>query len=76
MDKVVAPRLRSWERWKLHSMKRRLSNTVNNRHARKILLSTGGVCNREIADRVDCPPVWVRRILRRLDEGGIDAIWW
>ena len=76
MDKVVARRLRPWERLKLHRMKRHLSNTVNSRHARVILLSTGGVCNREIADRVDCSSVWVRQILHRFNDGGIDAIWW
>lgn len=76
MDRVVARRLRPWERWKLHRMKRQLSNTVNSRHARIILLSTGGVRNHEIAARVDCSPVWVRRILHRFNEGGIDAIWW
>ncbi len=29
-----------------------------------------------IADRVDCSPVWGRRIFHRFNEGGIDAIWW
>jgi transposase len=57
-------------------MKRQLSNTVNSRHARIILLSRGGVCNREIADRADCSPAWVRRIVHRFNEGGIDAIRW
>jgi len=57
-------------------MKRQLSNAVNSRHARIILLSSGGVCNREIAARVGCTPVWVRRIIQRFNAGGIDAIGW
>jgi len=57
-------------------MKRQRSNAVNSRHARIILLSRGGVCNREIAERVDCSTVWVRRILHRFNESDIDAITW
>jgi transposase len=57
-------------------MKRQLSNAVNSRHARIILLSTGGVCNCEIALRVGVTAAWVRRILHRWNQGGLDAVWW
>lgn len=80
MDRVAARRLRPWEGRTLHQMKRQLSNTVNSRHARIILLSRGGICNREIARRVGCSPQWVRKILHRFNApasgGGIDAITW
>lgn len=76
MDKVVARRLRPWERRKLHRMKRQTANTVNSRHARIILLSTGGVCNRQIGERVDCTPTLVRRIIHRFNDGGLEAIEW
>ena len=76
MDKVVARTLRPWESRKLHQMKRQLSNTVNCRHARVILLSRGGVCNSEIARHAGCTPQWVRKIIHRFNDGGIDAITW
>jgi len=57
-------------------MKRQLSNAVNSRHARIILLSTGNICNQEMALRLGITPAWVRRILHRWNEGGIDAISW
>ena len=76
MDTVVARKLRPWEGKRLHSMKRQLSNAVNSRHARIILLSRGGVRNVEIAQRCDCSPTWVRQIIYRFNDGGIDAIIW
>ena len=76
MDKVVARKLRPWEGRMLHRLKRQLANTVNNRHARVILLSRGGQCNRQIAERVGYTPAWVRRIIRRFNDGGLDAITW
>jgi transposase len=76
MDKVAVRTLRPWEGGKLHRMKRQLANAVNCRHARIILLSRGRVCNREIAQRVGCSPQWVRKIIHRFNEGGIDAISW
>lgn len=51
--------------------KRQLSNAVNSRHARIILLSRGGLCNREIAQGVGLSPQWVRRIIHRFNDGGI-----
>lgn len=76
MYPVVARKLRPYERLKLHRMKRQLSNAVNCRHARMILLSIGGVANCEIAQRCGCSPTWVRTIIHRFNSGGIDAITW
>jgi transposase len=76
MDKVVARTLRPWEGRKLHQMKRQLSNAVNCRHARIVLLSRGKVGNREISQCVGCTPQWVRKIIHRFNDGGIDAITW
>ncbi len=76
MDKVVARKLRPWEGRMLHRLKRQLANTVNSRHARVILLSRGAVCNREIAQRVGYTAAWVRQIIYRFNEGGVDAITW
>jgi transposase len=76
MDKVVARRLRPWEGVKLRRMKRQLANAVNRLHARIVLLSRGGIANREIAARGDCTPTWVRTILHRFNDGGIEAITW
>lgn len=76
MDTVVARKLRPYERQKLHRLKGQLSNAVNCRHARIILLSTGGVANRKIAEGCDCSPPWVRIIIHRFNDGGIDAITW
>jgi transposase len=76
MDKVTARTLRPGEGRTLHQMKRQLSNAVNCRHARIILLSRGRVANRDIAGRVGCSPQWVRQIIHRFNGGGIDAITW
>jgi transposase len=76
MNKVVARTLRPGEGRKLQQLKRQLSNAVNCRHARIILLSRGGICNREIATRVGCTPQWVCKIIHRFNEGGIEAITW
>jgi transposase len=76
MDKVVARTLRPGEGTKLRKMKHQRSDAVNSRHGRIILLSRGGVANREIAERVGCTPTWVRRIIHRFNEGGVDAITW
>ena len=76
MDKVRVRTITPYERKKLLRMKRQLANQVNSRHARIILLSASGVCNREIARRVDCSPQWVRKIIHRFNQGGLDAITW
>ena len=76
MDKVVARRLRPYEGRKLQRLKRQLSNAVNSRRARVILLSRGGFRNREIAERVGLSPQWVREIIHRFNDAGIDGITW
>lgn len=76
MDRVKARRPAPHERRTLRKMKRQLSNVPNSRHARIILLSTGGVCNHEIALRLEVTPAWVRRIIHRWNKGGLDAVWW
>lgn len=74
MHKVAARRLRPWESRKLHQMKRQLSSAVNCRHARIVLLSVGQLDNVQIAERVGCTATWVRTILHRFNDGGIEAI--
>jgi transposase len=64
------------ERRKLHRMKRQLINAVNNRRARIILLSSGGVGNSAIAERVGLSAQWVRKIIHRFNSGGLAAIEW
>lgn len=76
MDRVRARTLHPYDRQKLHQMKRQLTNQVNSRHARIVLLSTGGVANAEIARLCDCTPQWVRIILHRFNAQGIDGITW
>lgn len=76
MDKVRVRTVAPYERRKLHRMKRQLTNQVNSSRARIILLSSGGVCNREIAERVDRTPQWVRRIVHRFNADGLAAIEW
>src|SRR5262249_32737505 len=76
MDKVRVRPLRPYEQKKLHRLKRQKTNAVNSRHARIILLSRGGVANRDIASRCDCTPQWVRQILHRFNAHGLDGITW
>jgi len=76
MDKVVARKLRPYEAQKLKSMKRQKTNSVNCLHARTILLSRSGCTNRQIAEQCGCTPTWVRKIIHRFNQGGIDAICW
>jgi len=76
MDTVIVRQLRPHEKKKLLRMKRQLTNTVNCRHARIILLSRGGWRNREIAARVDCSPQWVRTVIHRFNADGVDGIAW
>jgi transposase len=76
MDRLRARRLTSGDRRRLRQMKRQLANQVNSRHARIVLLSTGGVQNREIATLADCTPQWVRIIIHRFNAQGLDGITW
>jgi transposase len=76
MDKVRTRTIAPPERGKLHRLKRQATNQVNSSHARIILLSSGGLANREIAERVDRTPQWVRQIIHRFNRGGVGAIEW
>jgi transposase len=76
MDKVKVRPLRPYEQKKLHRLKRQRANAVNCRHARIVLLSRGGLRNRDIAARVDCSPQWVRVIIHRFNDWGLDGITW
>lgn len=77
MDRVRTRVVAPGERRILHRMKRQLLNQVNSKHARVILLSSGGVCNREIAERVDYSPVWVRKLIHKFNQDGLAGIeWW
>jgi transposase len=76
MDTVKVRPLRPHEQKKLHRLKRQRGNAVNGRHARIVLLSRGGLRNRDIAARVDCSPQWVRRVIHRFNGGGLDGITW
>jgi len=76
MDRVRARKLVGFEAQRLHRMKRQATNAVNSRHARIILLSRGGVCNREIATCVGCSAVWVRQVIHRFNAHGVAGIEW
>lgn len=77
MNKVVVRSLRPHEKKKLRRMKRQHCNAVNRLHARIVLLSRGGLGNRVIAEQVDCSPQWVRTIIHRFNDDGVDGIsWW
>src|SRR5215210_1274671 len=76
MDKVRVRPLRPYEQKKLRRLKRQKGNAVNGRHARIVLLSRGGVRNKDIAQRCDCTPQWVRVIIHRFNDQGIDGISW
>jgi transposase len=76
MDQVKVRPLRPYEQRELHRLKRQLSNAVNSRRARVVLLSRGGVPNREIATRVGFSPQWVRVLIHRFNEDGLCGILW
>jgi transposase len=76
MDTVRVRPLRPHEQKKLHRLKRQQTNAVNSRHARIVLLARGGVRNRDIAQRCDCTPQWVRRLIHRFNEHGLEGITW
>ena len=76
MYTVKARTLRPWERRRLTSMKQQRTNAVNRLHARIILLSRGGVANARIAELCDCTPTWLRVIIHRFNDGGIDGVAW
>jgi transposase len=76
MDTVRVRPFRPYEQKKLHRMKRQRTNAVNSRHARILLLARGGLRNRDIAARVECSPQWVRTVIHRFNDAGLDGITW
>jgi transposase len=75
-DKVTVRTLRPYEKIKLRRLKNQRRNAVNSRHARIVLLSTGGVANRRIATLVDCSIQWVRQVIHHFNDQGIVGITW
>jgi transposase len=76
MDTVRVRSVSPPERRKLRQWKRGRINQVNRSRARIILLSSGGVCNREIARQVGYTPQWVRIVIHRFNAGGLAEIEW
>jgi transposase len=76
MDTVIVRPLRPHEKKRLVRMKRQRANTVNSLHARVVLLSRGRVANRDIAVRVGYSPQWVRSVIHRFNDHGLDGITW
>jgi len=76
MDTVKVRPLRPYEHKKLHRLKRQRTNAVNCRHARIVLLSRGGLRNRDIATRAGCTPQWARIVIHRFNAHGLDGITW
>jgi transposase len=76
MNTVRARKPNPYERETLCRMKRQLTNAVNCRHARVVLMNRGGLSNAQIAQRVGYSEVWVRQIIHRFNEGGVPAIEW
>jgi transposase len=73
-DTISVRPLRPYEKIKLRRLKRQRRNAVNSRNARIILLSSGHMRNAVIAEMVDCTPTWVRQVIRRFNDDGIDGI--
>jgi transposase len=76
IDTVKVRPLRPYEKIKMRRLKRQRRNTVNSRNARIIMLAVGGQPNRIIAEMVGCTPQWVRQIIHRFNDLGIDGITW
>lgn len=75
-DIVKVRPLRPYEKSKLRRLKRLRRNAVNSRNARIVMLSVGHVRNQVIADMVGCSVQWVRQIIHRFNDHGIDGITW
>ena len=75
-DIVRVRALRPYEKRRLRRLHRQRRNAVNSRHARVIMLAVGGRTNRVIAEMVGCSMQWLRQIIHRFNEHGIDGITW
>jgi len=72
-DTIRVRPLRPYEKIKLRRLKRQRRNTVNSRNARIIMLSSGHMRNAPIAELVGCTATWVRQIIHRFNDAGIEA---
>lgn len=75
-DFVRVGRLRPFEKIKLRRLMRQRRNAVNSRNARIVMLSVGNQTNAIIAATVGCSAAWVRQIIHRFNDSGIDGITW
>lgn len=75
-DTVKVRPLRPFEKVKLCRLIRQRRNAVNSRNARIVMLSAGRQTNAIIARTVGCSAVWVRQIIHRFNDSGIDGITW
>lgn len=75
-DIVKVRPLRAHEKIKLRRLKRQRRNTVNSRNARIIMLAVGHRRNRVVAEMAGCSAQWVRQIIHRFNDSGIDGITW
>src|SRR5579859_7067625 len=75
-DTVRVRPLRPYEKIKLRRLKRQRRNAVNSRNARIIMLALGGRRHRVIAEMVGCSAQWVRQIIHRFNDDGINGITW
>ncbi len=75
-DTVKVRPLRPYEKIKLRRLKKLRRNTVNSRNARIILIATNHPPNRVIAEQVGCSAQWVRHILHRFNDDGVNGITW
>jgi transposase len=76
MDPVKVRPFRPYEKRELRRLKRQRSNAVNSHRARVLLLSRGGIPNKEIAGRVGFSPQWVRVLIHRFNTDGLCGILW
>lgn len=75
-DIVKVRPLRAYEKIKLRRLQRQRRNTVNSRNARIIMLAVGQRRNRVVAEMAGCSVQWVRQIIHRFNNCGIDGITW
>ena len=75
-DTVNVRPLRPYEKIKLQRLKKQRRNTVNSRNARIIMIAVGHRRNRLIAEMAGCSVQWVRQIIHRFNDYGIDGVTW
>lgn len=75
-DTVKVRPVRPYEKIKLRRLKRQRRNAVNSRNARIIMLALGQRPNRVVAEMAGCSVQWVRQIIHRFNDNGIDGITW